>query len=479
MKRKRSIFSSLMLAYSIIILLCIMLLYALFYFTLKDVQTSNRVAMLKKHAYDISDLIVASSVSGAQTEKNELNKILENKLMSLYKDYDAFCMVVDKYGKGITFFLSIIEDKQELKSTFDSNNIISTLNTVLHGEEVISTVNSSFGPMYTVSIPLISKEKIIGAVYIQTAAQNIHQSYLQLATKTGMIVTVVFLFSALIGWYFNKKLTLPLRKLSAAVKKISQGNFEIVLDEVNTLEIDEVSSAFNSMTKQLSKIDKNRKDFLANVSHELRSPMTNVQGFVEGMLDGTIEAQDTNKYLQIVLNESKRMNKLINSLLNLSQIENDDIPLEVHPFNINEIIRQALIPNINRIETKNIILDLCVDDRPLMVLGDKGKIEQVIFNLIDNAIKFTPEKGQISIITKTYEKKVHFIINDSGSGILPEDISHIFDRFYMSEKSHTSGKGTGLGLAICKKIMDKHKEPLNVQSRYGEGASFEFTLPLV
>ena len=204
--------------------------------------------------------------------------------------------------------------------------------------------------------------------------------------------------------------------------------------------------------------------------------MTSIQGFVQGILDGTVEKDVQRKYLQIVLDETKRLSKLVSGLLNLSRMESDQTRLDKSAFDIHELIRQVLITKMSAIEEKRHELHLDFRDVPLYVDANRDAIEQVLINLIDNAIKYTPPRGQITIASKeANENTIAVAITDNGIGILPEDAAHIFERFYVAEKSHTSGKGTGLGLAISRKIMEKHGQHIRLVPSL-QGTTFEFTL---
>jgi len=211
------------------------------------------------------------------------------------------------------------------------------------------------------------------------------------------------------------------------------------------------------------------------VSHELRSPMTSMQGFLQGMLDGTIPLGDQRQYMQIVLDETRRLSKLVGSLLNLSRLENGETPLAMSHFDVHETIRRVIIANMTQLDEKQLELSLSFEDEPMYVHADQDQIEQVLINLLSNAIKYTPDGGHIAIDTRQKERITTLIVRDSGPGILPEDAPYVFDRFYKADKAHTVGKGTGLGLAICKRIMERHGQTIRLLPA-DTGAAFECTL---
>jgi len=256
---------------------------------------------------------------------------------------------------------------------------------------------------------------------------------------------------------------------------MARGDFERRVPEKGSREIKDLATAFNGMSAQLQTLEQTRRDFVANVSHEMRSPITNIQGFIQGMLDGTIPESDHVRYMQIVADETRRLTKLISGLLNLSRLESSESPLVMSDFDINEMARRVIIAQMAKIEEKSIEVELKFEKDTCMVHADADQIEQVIVNLVDNAIKFTPNGGRLGITTSEADKHVSVIVSDNGIGISPQEAPFIFDRFYKADKAHTAGKGTGLGLSICRKIMEKHNQTIHLLT--GEnGAAFEVTL---
>ena len=193
------------------------------------------------------------------------------------------------------------------------------------------------------------------------------------------------------------------------------------------------------------------------------------------MLDGTIPPEMHGQYLQVVVDETQRLAKLINNLLNLSRIENEETSLAFSHFELNEMIRRVLISRMTQIDDKNLEIEVDFQDDTCFVHADADQIQQVIINLLDNAVKYTPSHGTVSLSTRTEKDRVFMRIKDNGMGIPASDAPYIFDRFYKVDKAHTVGKGTGLGLAICKRIMERHGQQIRLVSGEG-GAEFEITL---
>ncbi len=475
-----STFSRLMLVFILIIFICVSMLMGIFYFTMRDVQIENRMNALKSQAYDIAYL--AAGAQSSELERalglsaNSSTEMLRHKLSSVYDEYKAYCMVVDRRGEVTTYFLSLINDYPELKAGFDLRSILGSLQVVLNGQEVVQQVHGPNGPMFTVAVPWMQSGRVLGAVYIQTAAQTVRASYEGLTLRVLLASVLAVFIAAAAVFVYTKRLSKPLLEISQASANMASGDFSLQVSEEGPKEVHDLAISFNTMSAKLRNTEQTRRDFIANLSHELRSPMTNIRGFIQGLLDGTIPRQEEKRYLGVVLDETDRLSKLVAGLLNLSRIENKDTTLALTSFNINELIRVVLIPKISQIEQKNIDIQLLFEQEISLVLADRDQIEQVLINLLDNAIKFTPSGGAIKIITAPRDSNTLAVsVQDNGPGVLPEDKPYIFDRFYKADKAHTFGNGTGLGLSISRMIMERHRQSLVLEDSQ-IGAKFVFTL---
>ncbi len=473
-------FSRLMLVFMLVIALCVALLMGIFYFTMRDAQIESRMDALKAQAYDIAYLAATTETSRLETAlglpTTSGREMMRHKLRSVYDEYSAYCMVVDRSGQITAYFLSILEENTDLRAAFDARHIVKTLNTVLSGREVVAQDQGANGPMFTVAVPWIRNDRVMGAVLIQTAAQNVRSAYEGLTAKVALAALLTALVAGLLILSYTRRLSKPLREIADNASSMAAGDFSHRVPETGSREIYDLAVAFNTMSGKLEETEQTRRDFIANLSHELRSPMTNIRGFLQGMLDGTIPTADYERYLGIVLSETNRMTKLVTSLLNLSRMENDDTALSLSTFNINELIRLVLIAKVNQIEEKGLDMQLQFEEDSSFVLADHDQIEQVLINLMDNAIKFTPHGGRIQVLTCAIDTATMGItVQDNGIGILEQDIPYIFDRFYTADKAHTVGQGTGLGLAICKTILEKHHQRIEVLPRES-GSAIRFTL---
>jgi len=242
-------------------------------------------------------------------------------------------------------------------------------------------------------------------------------------------------------------------------------------------ETQELASAFNLMATQLETLEKTRRDFVANVSHELRSPMTSIKGYIQAMLDGTISAEDQPRYLNVVLDETNRLTDLVRDLLDLSRLESGKFPMQIAPFDANEMMRRILIRFEQRIDQKKLSVNIHFEADPCYALGDVSRITQVVSNFIDNAVKFMSEPGScLTLRTERIDRYIRFSVQDTGPGIAEKDLPHLAERFYKADKAHTAGMGTGLGLSICKSILMQHASAIELESQPGRTV-FSFRLP--
>ena len=293
----------------------------------------------------------------------------------------------------------------------------------------------------------------------------------------------VFLAAMISLYVISRRTTEPLSEIIDAAKGYAKGRFDRKIDVIGYDEVADLAIAINDMAASLKRIDDERSSFLSNVSHDLRTPMTTIAGFVEGILDGTIPPEKHEYYLNIISKEVRRLSRLVNSLLEVSRMESG-ADLKPVDFNMTETARTVLISLESKISKKNIDIEFEGGESDVFVNADSDSIHRVIFNLMDNAVKFTPEQGKISINVSTTadgkkNKKALFVIRNTGQGIPKEELPHVFDRFYKTDRSRGLDKsGTGLGLYIAKTSIMNHGEELTVDSVWEDYTEFRFTLPL-
>ena len=303
--------------------------------------------------------------------------------------------------------------------------------------------------------------------------------YVASITKMFLFSTIVALFVAVVCIYFTTyRLTKPLSVMANVTKSYAKGDFSRRVDVKGHDELATLAMSLNSMAQSLSTLEYSRRSFIANVSHELKTPMTTIGGFIDGILDGTISKDEEEKYLKIVSDEVKRLSRLVSSMLNLSKIEAGEMKLELKQIDLSSLVFNTMLNFEKAINDKSIEITGLDKMQSVYVNADEGMLQQVLYNLIDNAVKFTPECGNINVRIQQEESEITFFIRNSGKGISSEDISRIFERFYKVDKSRSYDvKSTGLGLYIVKSIVEMHSGKVGANSKEGEFTEFYFTLP--
>jgi signal transduction histidine kinase len=282
--------------------------------------------------------------------------------------------------------------------------------------------------------------------------------------------------SCFVIYFISQKIIIkPLKQITNAAQKISKGQVDKRAEVHSGDEMGELADAFNSMADSLEQVEKNRRDFISNVSHEIRSPITSIKGFVGGILDGVVPKEKENYYLSLTYEETQRLTRLVNDLLDLSAIEAGQFRLRIEELDINEIIRIAVIKFETKIKSRRLDVDVCLQDDSLFVAGDKDRIIQVVTNLLDNSIKYVNDGGNIRVSTRTKGQKAFISVYNDGPGLKEEDLKHIWDRFYKGDKSRTSKTSTGLGLSIVRSILTQLGEDIWVENKEN-GVEFTFTL---
>lgn len=338
---------------------------------------------------------------------------------------------------------------------------------------------------FIVGAPVISAGKTVGAIFVTQPVIEGLTPYV--AGIFRMFFTAVLFALALafvLDYFVSYRLTKPLREMSAAAKQYASGDFSnrISIKKSKLFshnEIDELIQAFNSMAQALATLEMSRRNFVANVSHELKTPMTTIGGFIDGILDGTIEKEKEMQYLKTVSDEVKRLSRLVTGMLNMSKIEAGELDIKPQKFDISEMIFRTLLSFEQIIDRKHIEIKglETMESNPLN--ADKDMINQVVYNLIDNAVKFTPEGGYIEVSSKSDSEKIIVRIRNSGKGIPGEETDKIFERFYKVDKSRSYDiKGAGMGLYIVKTIIELHGGQIIARSKEGEYTEFIFQIPL-
>lgn len=329
----------------------------------------------------------------------------------------------------------------------------------------------------TVGVPLAFGDEIVGATYLAMPMPEINRYKYHIFRITISAITTAIIVAMVISYIYSRKASKPIMDLNNAAKAVANGNFDVKVSTDGDSEMAELSSNFNAMVESLKSLEDMRSSFIANVSHELRTPMTTISGFVEGIMDGTIPPEKRDTYLKIVLDETKRLARLVTELLQLARIDAGTMQLNIREFDINELIRITILKFESRINEKALDIDIDFENENEPVLADKDTVQRVVTNLFDNAIKFNYQNGYIKIAVKRHNGKIEISIENSGIGIEPDELLHIWERFYKTDKSRSyDKKGMGLGLYLVQGIIAAHDEKIWVESEKNKWARFTFTL---
>ncbi len=336
---------------------------------------------------------------------------------------------------------------------------------------------------YVVGMPITTTvagmEVYQGLVFVSADLSYITSMWRGMATIFLVTAGVVILIACIISSLTSLQQARPLKEMAAAARAFGHGDFSVRVDTGKREdEIGELAEAFNTMADSLAKSEERRSEFIANVSHELKTPMTTIAGFADGILDGTIPPAQQREYLTIISSETRRLSRLVRSMLDLSRMQSTEELTAQERFDISEIMVQVLLSLEGKVNGKGLEVETDLPDEPVMVWGDPDSITQVGYNLLDNAIKFSREGGTLGISVTTRGDKALITVSDQGETIPPEELALIFDRFHKTDRSRSMDRdGVGLGLYIVKTILNTHKENITVESQDGV-TRFTFTLTL-
>ena len=320
-----------------------------------------------------------------------------------------------------------------------------------------------------------------GYVFVSNGIDSILGAWSTFLGVAALVTVGVFAAAMALSLFYSKRMARPLDEIAAASRKFARGDFSVRVrqEEDPTDEMGALIDSFNKMADSLESAEERRSEFIANISHELRTPMTTIAGFADGILDGTIPKEDEEKYLRSIRDETRRRSRLVRDMLDVSQMRQRAAdPARRSDFDLTELVLQTLLSFESRATRKNLDVDPQLPDNHIMVRADKDAITQVIYNLLDNAVKFAEPGSCITLRLYKEDGKAYVSVKDRGETIPEEDLPFIFDRFHKSDRSRSMDKdGVGLGLYLVKAIINSHDEDIAVKSADGT-TEFVFTLPL-
>lgn len=328
-------------------------------------------------------------------------------------------------------------------------------------------------------LPITSEDgNMVGSVMACTLNSGFDE-LLEAMNKTIIMSSLWLMLAALIAVYIiSERLASPIRAMSRAAREFAAGHFDVRVPVNGNDEVSELAEAFNNMANSLQHSEETKRIFLSNISHDLRTPMTTISGFIDGILEGAIPPEKQPHYLGVIASEVRRLSRLVSTLLDITKIQAGERKFNRTPFDICEQAREIIISSEQRLEAKKLDVQFKAEKDNMYVNADRDAIHQILYNICDNAIKFSKEGGVYEISIRESGNKIVVSVYNEGDGIQEEDIPYVFDRFYKSDKSRGLDKtGVGLGLYIARTIIEAHKEKIWVESEYGKWCRFTFTLP--
>lgn len=328
--------------------------------------------------------------------------------------------------------------------------------------------------------PITEHLNIRGYVAVHYLMSDLYQSRSSLLWIIQLLFVITYLMTAVLFLFYSFYIRKPLYAITKGASEFANGNLSYQIPVKSENELGYLASNLNYMADKLNRNGEYQRQFISNISHDFRSPLTSIKGYAQAMADGTIPPELQGKYLDVIIFESERLEKLTQSLLELNKYGTKGTYLDLSVFDLNALIKRTLLMFEGRCKEKMVSFHLILTGEELYVKADSAKIDQVMHNLVDNAFKFSHSNSEITIETTLRNGKVFVSVKDQGIGIPKESIGRIWERFYKTDASRGKDKkGTGLGLAIVKEIVHAHHENINVISTEGVGTEFIFTLPYI
>lgn len=440
--------------------------------------------------YFLQDFLFQKKEDALFQKADQLTVLLDRSDHSGQDNYYKAIVTNAKKVENIKMHLFLLDENRPNKLTRFKKNLLKKsevmnsemVDQVLSGQKVkkIGQLQKTTDrALLMVGEPIKENGQIIGALFLSTPVKEIPTG------QVSQLILFAFLLIAIpaiaVLYWISRKISKPLVEMNQSVMLFGAGEFQHRIHVNSEDEVGQLANTFNQMAEQLDRLEKMRKDLIMNVSHELRTPLTSVRGFIQGMLENIIPAEQHERYLQICYSEIERLSKLLNTILDLSAIETGKAKLHFASVSIVVILEKVASNIIPRMEAKQISYEQKIDDLDLPdILGDAERIQQICFNLLDNAIRHTSEGGSIIVMAKRTADHVHVSICDSGSGIQPEHLHHIWEQFYTEDVSRQSHRErSGLGLTITKQLVELMNGNIEVESTVGVGTTFTFSLPVV
>lgn len=468
MTLRHSLFDKIFMTFLAIFTICFGFIVFYASHVTRNMLVDERTEVLTNEAFLIADQTITGYIQGLYSDQD-----FESSLQYYAKTLNASIWVTDT--KGIIYgFARADGHPGNPKNIFFVDQDFDMYTAQSFNGTFFGTFNDD---VISVAIPIRTNDKPNGMILIHSTLEQLHnvqQNIVKLIYAPYLFMIIISF--ALLG-IVSGKIMRPIRKINSVAEQYSTGNFDTPMDIHSSDEIGQLASTLEYMASELAKLDEYRKSFISNISHDFRSPLTSIKGYIEAIQDGTIPPEKQSHYLDIVVQQTNRLTKLTSSLLELNNYDSYGIWLVCKDFDIVDLVLSAINSFEGRCIEKKISLRLNNHTEHSIVHADKTKIEQVIYNLLDNAIKFTSENKSIYVTLTEKNDKIFVSVKDEGCGIPKESLNRVWVRFYKADRSRGKDKqGTGLGLAITKEIIKAHNENINVVSTEGVGSEFTFSL---
>ena len=485
----KSVFTKYVSAFMLIITISFLILTAVLVTTVNDYAKNEKAESLVKVAGTIEDYMEMTyeKYPSAFASEEAFNKFIETNKLTL----ESIVFALDSYTEDIDPFITDASGNILLYNKHFSSEAPSSPAFPKIPADIILEVSqkgsfsgrwSTDGGDYLVyAIPLKASNGMIRGILFVCSSNFTLPGLNESMVRTITMSCLWILLATMIAVYFiSERITSPLKSMSRAAKSFAAGHFDVRVPVTSHDEISELASAFNSMAASLSSSEELRRSFLANVSHDLRTPMTTISGFIDGIIDGTIPPDKHAYYLDIIRNEVRRLSRLVSSLLDITRIQAGERKFTKSAFDICEMARIIIISFEQKLEEKKLDVEFICDNDKMFAWADRDAIYQILYNICDNAVKFSNEGAKYRITITENGGKIWVSVYNEGVGIKSEELPYVFDRFYKSDKSRGLDKtGVGLGMYIAKTIIEAHGEEISVKSEYEKYCEFTFSLTYV
>ena len=457
-----------------LVLLSFLILSASFVLVGRNVALRERRDTIESNVLELSRLASAYAQDGSLDDWN-----FRIMLSAIARSTGNLCFITDRDGTVVTC------SDAEPNCAHMGRAVPTDMLTELRGKNYYSgltrlgTLCSEAG--YVAALPILrSGGDSLGYVFAVSSVSGVVEAWRSILSIFLMIALVIMILALILGYFSAKLRAKPINEMADAALKFAHGDFSarVTADERDD-EIGALAASFNQMAESLQQSEQRRSDFIANVAHELKTPMTTISGFADGILDGTIPYEKQAHYLETISSETKRLNRLVRSMLELSRMQSGS-PEELRSksFDATELLAQALLLFESKINEKHLDVDALLPEDPMLVCGDRDAISQVMYNLLENAVKFSDPGSTLGVSLFKRGGKAYVSVKNHGPMIPEEELPLIFDRFHKTDKSRSIDRdGYGLGLYIVKTILGNHGEDIAVTSRDGV-TEFVFSLTL-